>query len=812
MAEFYELKKKYESIPQEMARQAHWVCFTISKRGNKTYKTPLSPYSGGDSFNGANPLDQRTWGTFDEALECCAQNDLDGIGFELNDSGIFAIDLDNKPDENGDTLSQKEFQDMANDFVGTLNCYAEWSASGNGIHILCYGDVPSDLKADNNPAIAIHSGAKFFAMTGNSIRRAMLHDCVNEVRQLCQKYSRKKKTQEEPTEKPSSDDGILVRMLSSKSGPKVSKLMDGDTSDYEGDAKKAKQALCNFIAYFANGNEGQIRTIFRQSKLLDAEWEANEDSYVRSAIDAFAALAVRPKATHESAPSAQGALMNVDENGDPIFRFSEKSKQRKNYSLDDTGNALRLYDYFGEHFHWNATDKTFMFWTGKTWITDVRGIVRKYANHLIDVMRDEVRQLRQQLSDAQKDSEKERIAALIAEYGKNVKRVSNKSGKDAMINEMQFLGNMAVENTDFNKDIYVLNTDSGIVDLRTGEIKPFDRDAMLSQNTNVKVSYEEPTEWLRFLSSIFEYPDPNDTKEIVEFLRVCFGYTLTGSTKAQCIFLLHGDGSNGKSTLLNVLQNIMGDYFHTIDSSQLMTSKNNQSVAVQNSMAELLGTRFLSTQETDEGARLSEPLIKQISGDEVINAQKKYGKPFFFKPAFKLWMSTNNLPIIRGKDYGIWRRIILFSFKKQFTEETKDVHLPEKLAAEYDRILGWCIKGAVDYLKTETLTIPNCLKRELANYQEDLDTVLQFINAECFTKEGQATLKRSLYDAYTAWARRSNLPALSEPKFKNEMIKKGHKVIVNSKDHGQYYDGIGVVNNGFSEGGKAIVEEDLNPW
>ena len=803
MADFYELEKRYEKVPQEMRQQKRWICYAVSTRGQKQSKIPINALGVNDSFQGAIASDASTWCDFNKALAFCAENALEGIGFELLDSGMFAIDLDNKPDENGKQLPQKDFQDMVNDFVATLDSYTEWSASGNGVHIICYGKLPEGTKSDN-VAIEIYEGAKYFVITGNAIRRSFIKDGSEKIGVLLKKYARK--TEERPTSngyedvsETLTDSQVLKNMASSKSGPKISRLFKGDCSDYGGERKKAIQALCNFIAYFSSCDAEQVERIFEKSALVGEEWESHKAEFIGNAIDECAAFNIKPKAKKEPSQgtSSNGTVMNIDENGEPIFRISESIKSRRDYSLDDTGNAQRFYDYFGAHFKWNATDKKYMFWTGKTWIYDTKGIIRKYANHLILMLEEEARQLREQIKDEGSDERRRILLGKLDAYEKNIKRISNKAGKDAMLNELQFLGQCAAETSEFNKDPYLINTDSGIVDLRTGEIMPFERERMLSLNTKVKVSYETPETWLAFLRDIFQCENEQEVQEKIDTLQRCLGYTLTGLTKEQVIFMLQGEGSNGKSTMMNVVKAVMGDYFGTIASNQLMVSKNqNSSVAIQNSFAELIGTRFLLTQETDEGVRISESTIKELSGDEDISAQKKYGNPFFFRPSFKLWMATNNLPIIRGKDYGIWRRIFLFTFKRQFKDSEKDKNMPEKLAAEYDRILGWCIQGAVKYLANLDLAMPECMKIDLSNYQQELDTVLQFINAECFKVNGRAILKRTIYDCYSKWALRSNLPALSEPKFRNEMIKKGYGLVVHPRTHAQYYKDIVISDNG----------------
>ena len=141
--------------------------------------------------------------------------------------------------------------------------------------------------------------------------------------------------------------------------------------------------------------------------------------------------------------------------------------------------------------------------------------------------------------------------------------------------------------------------------------------------------------------------------------------------------------------------------------------------------------------------------MKQIvSGQDLVNAQKKYGAPFAFLPQFKIWFMTNYLPNIREKDYGTWRRIVVFPFEKKFTEEEKDKDMPEKLKKEYPQILGWAIKGAVAYLANKNLLIPECLKRKLEEYKSANDGTLKFLNSETKKAQTGQVSKIDLYNAY----------------------------------------------------------------
>lgn len=857
MADLNELKARYSNIPQEMTQMRRWVCFKVVERDGKKTKVPFDPHTG----NGAKSNDKNTWGDFDEAINACAKYNLDGLGFELGD-GICGIDLDNHPDSNGEFMPAKQFQDLANEFVRTMNSYSEWSVSGNGIHIFFYGKLPSGRRKTSN--VEMYDSVRFFAMTGKSIGRRSIAFREEEATSLWKKYvddsealARKKKEAEERNKKYlESLNGVAVLQNLSDSelidkaqkapngGAKFSRLMRGDMSDFDGDHSKCDQSLCNMLAFFSNRNAEQIDRIFRTSGLMREKWDSKrgDTTYggivIQNAIDDCSATYVRivKDTTSKQAETNNGEKekdkekspllveMNIDDDGEPIFRINPSLPKGKTYHLDDTGNALRFYDFFGQHFHWNATDKVFMFWTGKTWIFDNKGIVRKYANQLIENLRSELTNLNEQIKECGSEEEGEevrkKLLGIKAACEKNITRISNKAGKDAMISELQTLGKMPIMNEEFDSNPWILNTNSGIVDLKTGNIMNFDRNLLLSKNTNIDVSYDEPTEWLKFLHSIFERQDKKETEEIIECFQRSMGYTLTGLCGEQIMYLLHGGGSNGKSTAMKVMMDIMGDYCKSIDSSQLMVQKN-QSTSVQYSLAELQGARLVITQETDKGARLSESMIKQLTGGDPINAQRKYGRPFSFRPIFKLWMMTNNLPIITGTDYGIWRRIFLIPFKKQFTEEQKDKSLPEKLSKEYPQILGWAIKGCVKYLADMDLHKPECLEKELALYQNDMDVIAKFLNSECQDKRSEnlerKTSKNDLYKAFKAWSFNNNEYAMPESKFSDELMKKGFRIETDKKNGIRYYLGLILNDNAiwtdsFPKQRKKSDYEEVSPF
>ncbi|MDO4507454.1 MAG: phage/plasmid primase, P4 family, partial [Spirochaetales bacterium] len=218
--------------------------------------------------------------------------------------------------------------------------------------------------------------------------------------------------------------------------------------------------------------------------------------------------------------------------------------------------------------------------------------------------------------------------------------------------------------------------------------------------------------WDKFLMQIFD-----NNKELIRFIQKAMGYSLSGHTGEQCLFILWGTGANGKSTFLNALQELFGDYSTTTGTETFMKKTSEQS----NDIARLRGMRLVTTSEAEQGKPLSESLIKQITGGDALTARFLYGEYFSFNPTFKIFMATNHKPRIKGADNGIWRRIKLIPFNVTIPQEQRDKDLPNKLLAENSGIFNWLLRG-YDMWKKEGLLEPEAIKNANEEYRFDMDS------------------------------------------------------------------------------------------
>lgn len=317
--------------------------------------------------------------------------------------------------------------------------------------------------------------------------------------------------------------------------------------------------------------------------------------------------------------------------------------------------------------------------------------------------------------------------------------------REAILISAQLEKSIKIEPIELDRDPFLFNVLNGTIDLRTGELHEPMREAFITKCANVRFDCDAShSEWDRFLERIMA-----GNLRMIGFLQRAIGWALTGDMSEQSMFILFGTGANGKSTFLNTVMDILGNYAKATQPESFMKKRGE---GISNDIARLCGTRFVMTHEIDEGQHLSETLIKQITGQDLMTARFLYGEFFEFLPTFKVFMATNQSPAIRGNDYGIWRRIKIIPFPVRISYEERDVDLVEKLRGEYSGILNWMIEGCLLWQK-EGLGEPEEMKTAITEYREDMDIVNGFLG-ECCETEGHQNAKvpsGELYASFVAW-------------------------------------------------------------
>jgi putative DNA primase/helicase len=337
----------------------------------------------------------------------------------------------------------------------------------------------------------------------------------------------------------------------------------------------------------------------------------------------------------------------------------------------------------------------------------------------------------------------------------------------------------------FDRDPWLAGVERGAIDLRTGEFLLPPANAYLSRRLGTEFNpHSQCPTWCAFLDRITD-----GDVALIAFLQRAIGYTLTGSTAEQVIFVLHGPGANGKSVLLRIIRELAGDYGAD---SPIDTFVNRSGRESSNDLARLAHVRFVCASELDEERPLAEALVKAITGGEAISARFLYGEYFEFVPAFKVWIACNHKPRISGDDYGIWRRIRLTPLRVTIPPEEQDRDLLAKLRRELPGILNWAIAGAIAWQR-DGLETPASVVEATQAYREESDSIGTWLAAQCIEGPDLMIQARTLYQDYAAFIDECRGRPLSMKRWAQRMADRCFK-----KDNGRVvtYRGIALRDHG----------------
>lgn len=740
---------RYAMIPNELKPLKQWGLYKLvwQESRQKYTKVPRNAIDGGAGKSN----DPSTWVTFDEAIEALDSFGLDGLGFYFG-NGYSGIDIDGISNDLERYLSGDNQDNIISEFMDLTQSYTETSVSGTGIHIIFKGKIPGNRRRKGN--VEMYSEGRFFVMTGNRLGE---YDTVNEcdITPLYKKYldTKKilpmKKDFEPPVFNNMSEVDIIQNALNSKTGMRFKLFLNGGWEQIYNSQSEADMAFANDLAFWTGKDYAKMDSIFRQSSLMREKWDTKRGQTTYGAATLNKAISeaeevFRPK---REKPKYQ---INFGSDGD------KKKTELPSRSWDDTGNADRFIDHFGNIVKYSFIDKKWRIYNSMYWETDNTGEAMKLADLVVDAMKKEKIVIGPEVDE---EEAKENFRKFIS------KSRSTRSKKNFM-EQVQY--RTAVGLDIFDKDEMLLNVQNGYIDLNSGELFEHDREKMFSQIANFEYSdtVDCPT-WETFLNQIFK----NDT-ELIRYIQKAVGYSMTASVKEQVMFFLYGNGRNGKSVFLDVISDVLGTYAKTIQATSIMVKPNNG--GPNSDIARLKGARLVTSSEPNEGFKLDEGLVKQLTGGDKVTARKLYGDEFEFSPQFKLWLATNHKPIIRGTDDGIWRRIALIPFAVKIADKDVDLELPFKLKREALGILNWAVEGCLMWQK-EGLKQPAIIAENTKSYREEMDVIEAFLAENAERGPGFTCPAGSLYKIYKDWCIENGQYVLNSTKFGRELGKKFEK-------------------------------------
>lgn len=319
-------------------------------------------------------------------------------------------------------------------------------------------------------------------------------------------------------------------------------------------------------------------------------------------------------------------------------------------------------------------------------------------------------------------------------------------------------------------DPWLLNTPTGTLDLRTGQLRVHDPLDLCTKITGC--DYQAGAECPRFVQFLMEI-FAGDVDVVAYMLRY-LGASLTGITRDQVFQVWYGEGANGKSTLLEVMLHVLGDYAQKMSPGVLTGRRNHTGEAPSPNIVRLRGVRFAAGAEVEEDTRWNEALVKELTGNETITARRLHAHPVEFPPTWKIALAVNHKPTVRGTDHGIWRRIHLVPFAVKFDGPRLDATLLDRLIThEAPGILALLVRGCQEWQRVG-LAPPAAVQAAVQAYRQGQDTIGEFLE-ECTSEDQSSTVARAaVYRSYRTWAIDSGLDPLSKQKFTRVLEERGY--------------------------------------
>jgi putative DNA primase/helicase len=430
---------------------------------------------------------------------------------------------------------------------------------------------------------------------------------------------------------------------------------------------------------------------------------------------------------------------NMVEDGSAIRRSSLWQQEERT----DAGNAKRFAKRYGDKIRWDESRKCWFVWNGKCWQKDNTCQVERSVKEFAQSLWDDASQI---IANPNANSELKKAVVAFCKMSNSAGGIGN------VVRLAKSEPGIAIAPKQFDTDQYLFNVANGTVDLRTGELKPPDPADLITRyvDTPYDVNATCPTLFLKFVNDIFD-----GNQNLVALLQRYFGYCLTGDVREQTLLILHGDGSNGKTVLVTIIQFIFGGYAGVAPEKLLAVKKWDAHPA---EVAKLFGKRLIVAAETDKNTQLSEARVKLLTGSDRLSARGMNENWWDFDPTHKILLMTNHRPKVTGTDFAIWRRLKLLPFNVKFWRRSKgesgpaaleaDETLIDKLKPEAPGILNWFVQGCLEWQK-RGLEMPPEVLAATEEYRTSEDKLARFIKECCDVAPDAVELATEITNAYT---------------------------------------------------------------
>jgi putative DNA primase/helicase len=489
----------------------------------------------------------------------------------------------------------------------------------------------------------------------------------------------------------------------------------------------------------ANGNRGTASSFTPQR-------DSNEQIVEGGRNDALTRLAGKMRRQGASPSELEAALLAFNRErcdpslpddevraiADSVARYEPEPEDRRH----DWGNAERLAAHAKDVVRYEPRQKSFYVWDGTRWCID-------HGEHRVSKLA--VESAKKMLDEAVASTDLTHQKKLLDWFRTSLHEGRIRGAVELLKNFVE----IHVEAATLDADPFLLGVTNGVVDLRTGEVyEPQQRDLITKSAGCAFDPKAKCPRWTQFVTEI-----AGGDEELVRYLQELVGYTLTGDTSGQMLMFLYGTGHNGKSVFVETVRDLLGEYGMSMRTEALslkaMSSKNGPSEDI----ARLRGARMVTVNETSEGMRFDESLVKDLTGEDTVAARFLHKGTFEYRPAFKISIRGNHQPEFNGADGGMARRVRLIPFEVNFSGKKDDPQLKAKLRSELPGILNWAIEGALRWQRAGRIETPAKVVEATSEYVDAMDGLAEFIDEVLIRDKAAQTTTAAIFKAYEQWAR-----------------------------------------------------------
>ena len=774
-----------DTIPEALKRRDRWCVWKADPKENGTYTK--KPFQAGSPTRPFSKTTTKQYRPFATALQAYEGGGCQGVGFVTGD-GVVAVDYDECVDE----VTREIHPDVAAD-IERMNTYCEFSPSGRGVRAFLLGKLPGKSLGGKAGGFELFDAPNYVTVTGRHVPGTPdeLADNQPLVEELWQRHQQRS---EEAKARRKAERGVVAKTAAtispvkpdrtsgrpetpSDNGPRsdeevltifrtlrtdADELLRGQWTGYDSQSE-ADMAMANLLA-FAAGPDGaaQVERImgaaqpdrdkFKESRGAGRTYLSLTVDEAYNATTKFWDPPVRqPLGRKKRRSQSERLIRAIPENGPSDGPVSLTDAT----TWTDIGLARRLAHEARGTIRYVRGWDCWLSWDGRRWVRDEAGLT---PQHLAKKVSDK---LWHELASLPSNDDKEAASAFVKSAG-------YRRAIEAAVSLCRSEAGVVVAAEELDRHPYLLNVENGVVDLKTLELLPHSPELLITHMAAVKYDPGAacPT-WKKFVTDV-----TGGDKELAAFLQRSSGLLLSGDVTEQVLWLHYGQGRNGKSTMLTVLGDLLGSYSGPAPSELLLVKQsNNKELATQ--FGALAGKRLVTAVEADSGVRFSEATVKLLTGGDTVLARNLYENPWPLKPTWKLHISSNHKPLVRGGDDGIWRRIMLTPWLQRFEGKAEDKRLKDKLMAELPGVLNWCLVGFTQWLAGGLLPPVN-VTEATKEYRGENDVIGQWLNECCVIGIAAVVPVAELHASYRRWCEDRGETVLSATRLGLELERLGY--------------------------------------